>query len=117
MNPQWSDEVKERYIKDQAFYAECTARGIQICTDVNTLKWAVRNDCPHCEYNKKRAQNWRVEAYRLAGHPLPEREWVGLTDEEFENYWDWEDFQTGAGRSTIFEMVRDIEAKLKEKNT
>jgi hypothetical protein len=45
------------------------------------------------------------------------RPWVGLTDEEVELYWDWEDFQTGAGRSTIFEMVRDIEAKLKEKNT
>jgi hypothetical protein len=44
------------------------------------------------------------------------RPWVGLTQEEVENYWDWEDFQTGAGRSTIFEMVRDIEAKLKEKN-
>jgi hypothetical protein len=44
-------------------------------------------------------------------------EWVGLTDEEVELYWDWEDFQTGAGRSTIFEMVRDIEAKLKEKNS
>jgi len=45
-----------------------------------------------------------------------ERTWVGLTDDEVELYWDWEDFQTGAGRSTIFEMVRDIEAKLKEKN-
>ena len=43
-------------------------------------------------------------------------EWVGLTDDEVELYWDWEDFQTGAGRSTILEMVRDIEAKLKEKN-
>ena len=31
-------------------------------------------ECPHCEYNKKRAHNWRVEAYRLAGHPLPEHE-------------------------------------------
>jgi len=46
-----------------------------------------------------------------------QRTWVELTDEEVESYWDWEDFQTGAGRSTIFEMVRDIEAKLKEKNT
>ena len=47
----------------------------------------------------------------------PQRTWVGLTDAEVEGYWDWEDFQTGAGRLTIFEMVRDIEAKLKEKNT
>ena len=42
--------------------------------------------------------------------------WVGLTDEEVELYWDWEDWQTGAGRSTIFEMVRDIESKLRGKN-
>jgi hypothetical protein len=55
-------------------------------------------------------------AYALYTAP-PQREWVGLTDEEVELYWDWEDWQTGAGRSTIFEMVRDIEAKLKEKNT
>ena len=46
----------------------------------------------------------------------PQRTWVGLTDPEVELYWDWEDFQIGAGRSTILEMVRDIEAKLKEKN-
>ena len=46
----------------------------------------------------------------------PQRTWVGLTDEEVEGYWDWEDFQCGAGRSTILEMVRDIEAKLKENN-
>jgi hypothetical protein len=45
------------------------------------------------------------------------KEWRGLTDEEVELYWDWEDFQTGAGRTTIFEMVRNIETKLKEKNT
>jgi len=51
------------------------------------------------------------------GKRSAQRTWVGLTDEEVELYWDWEDFQIGAGRSTIFKMVRDIEAKLKERNT
>ena len=63
-------------------------------------------ECPHCEYNKKRAQNWRVEAYRLAGHQLPEREWVGLTDED-EIPWDGVDAKS---------FAKAIEAKLKEKN-
>jgi hypothetical protein len=31
-------------------------------------------DCPNCEYHRKRAQRWREEAYKQAGHPLPERE-------------------------------------------
>jgi hypothetical protein len=31
-------------------------------------------ECPHCEYNKKRAQIWRDEAYKLSGHPMPERD-------------------------------------------
>ena len=31
-------------------------------------------DCPTCEYHKQRAQIWRDEAYRLAGHPMPERD-------------------------------------------
>jgi hypothetical protein len=31
-------------------------------------------DCPTCEYHKQRAQLWRDEAYKLSGHPLPERD-------------------------------------------
>jgi hypothetical protein len=30
------------------------------------------DDCPNCEYHRKRAQLWREEAYKLAGHPLPD---------------------------------------------
>ena len=43
--------------------------------------------------------------------------WAGLTDEEVELYWDWEDFQCGCGKRTLLGMVRNIEAKLKDKNT
>ncbi len=46
-----------------------------------------------------------------------QRQWVGLTDDEVEAYDSWADFQVGCGRQTLFDMVRDIEAKLKEKNT
>lgn len=74
-------------------------------------------DCPKCEYNKTRAARWRAEAYKQAGHDVIELPWVGLTDDEVELYWDWEDFQCGAGRSTVLDMVRDIESKLKLRNT
>jgi len=53
---------------------------------------------------------------KLFTHP-PQRTWVGLTDEEVESYWGWEDFQCGCGKGTLLEMVRDIEAALKERNT
>ena len=32
------------------------------------------NDCPNCEYHRQRAQLWREEAYKQAGHPLPEQD-------------------------------------------
>ena len=56
-----------------------------------------------------------VEPLALYTTP-PQRTWVALTDEEVELYWDWEDFQCGCGPSTLFAMVRDIEARLKDRN-
>jgi len=66
-------------------------------------------DCPNCEYNKQRAQRWREEAYRQAGHPLPERGWVGLTKNEVETL-----SYIAEGNTWI--AVELAEAKLKEKN-
>ena len=40
--------------------------------------------------------------------PLPKREWVGLTDDEAWECWNWEDFN---------ETWKKMEAKLKDKNT
>jgi hypothetical protein len=74
-------------------------------TDDDDIQEYVR-PCTNCEYHRKRAQHWRDEAYKQAGHPLPEREWVGLTDEDF------------YGQSELQVMaMKYAEAKLKEKNT
>jgi len=73
-------------------------------------------ECPNCEYHRQRAQRWRDEAYKQAGHPLPEREWVGLTYEDMTKL--QKDLYDAKGESvlpTTFAMA--VEAKLKEKNT
>jgi hypothetical protein len=76
-------------------------------------------DCPNCEYHRKRAQLWRDEAYKQAGHPLPERGWVGLTDEERDGKRVLENgllFNTA--EIQVWELaVQWAEQKLKERNT
>ena len=70
--------------------------------------------CENCEYHRKRAQRWREEVYKLSGHPLPERGWVGLTDEEILKN---QDIVENSYSLDLIEFARAIEAKLKEKNT
>ena len=74
------------------------------------LRKPYSTDCPNCEYHSKRAQLWRDEAYKQAGHPLPEREWVGLTKNEVETL----SYQT---EGNTWKAVELAEAKLKEKNS
>ena len=71
--------------------------------------------CPNCEYHRKRAQLWRDEAYKQAGHPLPERGWVGLTDEDQSFVYD-QVKQIVGGKPFWVKFADAIEAKLKEKN-
>jgi hypothetical protein len=66
-------------------------------------------DCPNCEYHRKRTQLWREEAYKQAGHPLPERGWVGLTDEEW--------LSLGCKSVEEVRIGLAIQDKLKEKNS
>jgi len=87
-------------------------------------------DCPTCEYHKQRAQLWRDEAYRLAGHPLPRKEtmteedddiqdykrpWVGLTHGEVIDI--YEAVMKGNVAELVDNFARALEIKLKEKNT
>jgi hypothetical protein len=75
-------------------------------------------DCPNCEYHRQRAQRWREEAYKQAEHPLPERGWVGLTDEEKDGKRVLENgllFNTAEVQ--VWELaVQWAEEKLKERN-
>ena len=64
-------------------------------------------DCPHCEYHKNRAAMWRAEAYAQSGHDIIERPWTGLTDAEI----------VQMGLNNYMRVVRETEAKLKERNT
>jgi hypothetical protein len=79
-------------------------------------------DCPNCEYHRQRAQLWRDEAYKQAGHPLPERGWVGLTDEELLQAYGWR-LASGApnwlleeAKQELLGALRKVEASIKEKN-
>jgi hypothetical protein len=69
--------------------------------------------CPDCERYKKSAAMWRNKAYEAAGHPLPwkpDELWQGLTLQEIEKcIYD-------ANNDPIV-ACRNVEAKLKEKNT
>lgn len=57
----------------------------------------------------------REEAYKHAGHPLPEREWVALTDEEIETI--WRKVEAGDFHDCVLPFAEKLEARLKEKNT
>ena len=84
-------------------------KDIQHSFSQDKMHIVMRNtDCPNCEYHRKRAQRWREEAYRQAGHPLPDREWIGLTDEEW--------LSLGCKSVEEVRIGLAIQAKLKEKN-
>jgi hypothetical protein len=54
-------------------------------------------DCPRC------------------GHCCPQRQWVGLTDEEIKSLPNW--WPSYEDSMALIQLVKDVEAKLKEKNT
>ena len=53
-------------------------------------------DCPRC------------------GHCCPQRQWVGLTDEEIKSLPSW--WPSYEDAPALIELVKNVEAKLKEKN-
>ena len=68
------------------------------------------------DFHFEKIKKWEDLFERMSDKVLAQRTWIGLTNEEVELYWDWEDFQCGCGQTTLFAMVRDIEARLKNRN-
>ena len=73
-----------------------------------------REDKSATTYSKKMSERWKEKGWPVT--PLytapPQREWVGLTDEEIEDLY-FDRFSMGE----LDAFARAIEAKLKEKNT
>jgi len=68
------------------------------------------------DFHFEKIKKWEDLFERMSDKVMAQRTWIGLTDEEVVLYWDWEDFQCGCGPTTLFAMVRDIEARLKDRN-
>ena len=72
-------------------------------------------ECLRCEHHKNRAARWRAEASKQAGHDKIELPWVGLTDDAVtQAMYRADAIITGPMQ---FRFAKEIEAKLKEKNT
>jgi hypothetical protein len=66
---------------------------------------------PVCDKDPQGCWNVRCQLGKKCKNTPPQRTWVGLTDEEIQSCWD--------GDLSPYQMqcIREIEAKLKEKNT
>lgn len=62
-----------------------------------------------CSYYCNRPECIKAQRDELVKRIKPSREWVGLTDEEIETIW--------KKYKTEFFAIKEVEAKLKEKNT
>jgi len=54
---------------------------------------------------------------KKAAQPAQERTWVGLTEEERKGIWNVGEKKDQALRALLIQAIRDIETKLKERNT
>jgi hypothetical protein len=73
------------------------------------------NECYAKEWNERNPnhKNWVEPLYTT---PQPQREWVGLTDEEIAKVCGFGQFTSYSTQSTLSAVAKAIEAKLKQKN-
>ena len=105
----WSEWVNP---DSEQYFMKCCDCGLVHEMQFKVVKYSEGDECEFIDDADLQA----VFRARRATPPAAQKPWVGLSEEEVEAYDDWADFQVGCGRQTLFDMVRNIEAKLKEKN-
>jgi hypothetical protein len=105
----WSEWVNP---DSEQYFMKCCDCGLVHEMQFKVVKYSEGDECEFIDA----ADLQSVFRARRATPPAAQKPWVGLSEEEVEAYDDWADFQVGCGRQTLFDMVRNIEAKLKEKN-
>jgi hypothetical protein len=105
----WSEWVNP---DSEQYFMKCCDCGLVHEMQFKVVKYSEGDECEFIDDADLQA----VFRARRATPPAAQKQWVGLSEEEVEAYDDWADFQVGCGRQTLFYMVRNIEAKLKEKN-
>jgi hypothetical protein len=113
----WNNDTSQERVDEKAKqrYEPC---GLECdCTNVckqDTYKALWQQMCERCdELDKKLAQQAEpvyITPPQGIYYTPPPRQWVGLTDEEIETVWD-------SGVRAFHLLARELETKLKEKNT
>ena len=62
-------------------------------------------------------QYQRHSSVDKAVNAMPKRTWVGLTEEERKEIWNVGEKKDQAWRALLIQTIRDVETKLKERNT
>ena len=79
------------------------------------------NNCVHqwIYIGSKRQDVWRCifcDEYKI-NDATPQREWVGLTDEEVASVLGFGEYTVGSAKVILLAIAHTVEAKLKEKNS
>ena len=125
-------EAQEHLLSARSKLRQALADAEQPAPAQEPVAWSVTWDGVHCGNFFFREQDAREHKARLDAKrpgqkrevvplyttpPAPAQAWVGLTDEEIDNYLDKQWLGYGSYHDCFKEVIRWQEAKLKEKNT
>jgi sulfur relay (sulfurtransferase) DsrC/TusE family protein len=104
--------VREKVAKWMVERSYATGHGDTVEDLLKELEWqAVEREREGYRQGYADAMNWKTQNHL---EHLPGREWVGLTVEEIKSLRSW--WPSYEDAPALLELVKDVEAKLKEKN-